>query len=107
MSVYLQYVPRAARGGVCSEGAARGASSVTNTTDAPLNAEGKNRKRTLVRPSACFPQRSSLTLFLQAELGLCLCSKHESIPISHSGIWLEYIATPGRATGHVQWRYHC
>lgn len=62
MSVYLQYVPRAARGGVCNEGAVRGASSVTNTTDAPLNAEGKNRKRTLVRPSACFPQQSSLTL---------------------------------------------
>lgn len=74
----------------------RGASLVTNTTDAPLNAEGKTRKRTLGRPlsllsSAEFP----CPQFLQAGLGLCLCSKHESIPISHSGIWLEYIATWG------------
>lgn len=50
-------------------------------------------------PSAQLPYPQ----FLPAELDLCLCSKHEFVPIRHSGIGLEYIAT----LGHVQWRYHC
>lgn len=92
MSVCLQHVPwwgvqggHHERSQLCDK-----------TTDAPLNAECRNRKRTLVRPSARFPQQSPLTLsFYKLTGAFAPCSKHESIPISHSGIWLEYIATPG------------
>lgn len=43
------------RGWVCSEGTTRGASPMTNTTDAHLSAEGTNRKRTLLRPLSLLP----------------------------------------------------